>query len=1069
MASKFIIEECVDESVTGQSRCTYQTPSNTPSFNLTCVVSGFKPNISMFWTYESGERLNSTVSQQATLSDDTYERFETITVSSTHQAEQTFKCVATGDSLNGTSTTGIIVLPLQGKSNNSDLAIGLPFGVVAASVILFLLLGIFLGKHHTYNLQEACGLYPCWRLFKTQRPDHADVELMMTRSFPTFSLTENQVQQCKNDLKAYYLNTRRKVTVDPLNYMERVNLDEIYTNLSLTNPSDMHKTPITYEDILTNDGTVNLSKRLLIQGEGGVGKTTLCSKIAWDWCQGRILQDLDMVIVIPLRDVIVDKTIGDIVERYLSDSNESTAAQIDDYISTKLSKVLLVFDGFDEFSEKIGESSSEIIRILGLEQYESCKVIVTSRPWRTDAFRLTKSLAEAYTFISVQGFNKENLGTYINKYFRIRDNDSLAETLLSFIEENDVIRCNMAPFPIFCAMLCLMWKDISEERRQNLQKLQTFSEIFGEMISFLKEHYASNFCENLQKRDVIENIKEATSAIQAISETALVGLLERKLLFPEKHFKKCQDSMEICCKVGVLTIERDIINRKLRRGANIPSFVVSTVSFPHKLFQEYIASLYLGNLFASDRAKFDKVKYKFLLRYEEFRFLLYFASSLEKDLGHEIIDGLIESGDQYFCLDVAFECHTSEAARTVGKQWKEYELIPKMSEHTKSGVVFLVHCSQPESLLINKVNCGRTVSRYLAEDLCSSSAPRKVTMDSSRLHNTFYTIVGTEGWQCQIEDVDLSLQSWNDTSAENLARWVCTMPKISSFSLKCPYVPDYFLSTAVDLASSCQIQNLDLSFHSWKDESQDLLPFEEHLAEWVCTMPNLSSFSLECPYIHGSFLSTAAALPSKCQIDKLKLSQDVLVRGSGNLSSVGGDLSRWLCTMARLSDLTLARFQLTHEFFSTAASCKIKHLKLIISNWETHFQHPFSLGKDLVQWVCTLPSLSSFSVECCYLSDDFLSTAVELAQSCQIQELAVEFFMGWISEPAAAAKLAEFLCRMPNLTRADLKCHNLPETFFMTVASQAKRCKLDCITVDGKPVQKLIDQWKSMRLDAGEQ
>ncbi|XP_072171135.1 uncharacterized protein [Diadema setosum] len=938
MASKHVIEECVDESLTSQSRCTIQTPSNTRSFNLTCVVSGFKPNISMFWTDESGKRLNSTVSQQTTLSDNSYERFEIVTVSSTHQAEQTFTCTAIGDSLNGTSTTGIFVLPISGKSNNLGIAIGLPFAVLAV-VILVLLVGIFLQRHHTYLVQKECCLYPCWRLFKTQRPD---MESMMMESLPDGSLTDEQVRQCKNDLKVYYQKTRRKVTVDPLNFMERVNLDEIYTNLSLVDRTDMHKTPIAYEDLLTNDENVNLSKRLLIQGEGGVGKTTLCAKIAWDWCQGRILQDLDLVVVTPLRGVTVDKTIGGIVERYLSDSNEATPAQIDDYISTNLSKVLLVFDGFDEFNGKIeGNSNSEVIRILGLEKYKSCKVIVTSRPWRTEEFRVYKSLAIAYTLISVEGFNKGNVSTYIKRYFRIRDRDPLAETLLNFMDENDVIRSNMAPFPIYCAMLCLMWNDFSEEKRKEMQKLQTFWEILSEMITFLKEHYASKSCENIQTQNVLEDMQEASRAIQAISETALNGLLDRKLSFPEEQFKTCHDAMGTCCKVGVLTIEKDVIDRKRRRDVNIlPSFFVSTVSFPHKLFQEYIAGVHIGTLFTDDRPKYNKVKKKLLRQCEEFRYLIYFASASKKELGLDIIDGLIQKGDQFFCLDVAFECHTEEAARAVGKRWEDYKLSPDMSEHTKAGVVFMGICNQAETLLINGVSCGKVVSRYLAEGMCSSSVLRKVTLENPQLHTDFYMIVGKEASNCKIQDLELSFKSLDGDSQEQssvweeLTKWVFTMPRLSNFSITCPCLEGTFFSTVVASASACQIEDLRLSLGRWDGGPKRQSTIGDDLAHWVFTMPSLSSFGLTCDYLDGDFLATAIASVSSCQIEDLKLS---------------------------------------------------------LGRWDDGPKRQSTIGDELAHWVFTMPSLSSFGLTCDYLDGDFLATAIASASSCQ----PVKIFKNW--------------------------------------------------------------------------
>ncbi|XP_071500451.1 uncharacterized protein [Diadema antillarum] len=750
MASGHTIEECADRSQSRQSRCTYQSPSNTPPSNLTCVVSGFKPNISMLWIEESGKRLNSVVSQQNTLSDGTYERFETITVSAKHGTEQTFMCVATGDSLNGTSTVEISVLPvpglLKGKHVDWGLIVGLAIGVPVVIFILFLFVGNYLQKNHPdYLPQKGCGWNPCWRRPIIQESFHEEEELIPGSTLKT----KDPAQQWKEELKAYYRMSRRKVRVDPFNFMKLFELDEIYTNLNIIDQSSDRKTPITYEDLTSNKG--NLSNRLLIQGEGGAGKSTLCAKIAWDWCRGRILQDLDMVLLIPLRDVKDAKSIGDIVRTYLSDENITKANQIDDYISANQSRVLIIFDGFDEFDEKLSdENSSEFIRVLRTKKYMSCKVIVTTRPWRTSEFMLDKSLAEAYTYLNVEGFSEENLSAYITKYFQITEKDNLAKDLITFMKENDVIRSNMAPFPIYCAMLCLMWNDVSKEKRKEMQTMHTFSKIFGEMISFLKDHFASKACGNLQNQNVVEQLKEAEKAIQDISENAFNGLLDRNLSFPEEQFRDCHDAMETCCSVGVLTIERDVIPRDRRRDVNISSLVASTVSFPHKLFQEYIAGVYVQNLFANDRANYSKVKNKLLSRPEEFRYVLYFTSASGNELGMDIIEDLVKSSDKDFCVDVAFECHTEEAARAVGKQWTEYELSSHSPEHTNSGVAFMVRFNQVTSLTINSVKCGRTVSRDLAEGMCSRSVLSEVDIFDSQFHMDFYNILSAEASNCEV-------------------------------------------------------------------------------------------------------------------------------------------------------------------------------------------------------------------------------------------------------------------------------------------------------------------------------
>ncbi|XP_072175655.1 uncharacterized protein [Diadema setosum] len=171
IASKPAIEGCIDEGQANPSRCTYQTPSNTSSIDFTCVVSGFKPNISMLWTEESGKRLSSVVSQQTTLSDDTYERFEKITVLAKRGAEQTFSCTAAGDSLNGTATAEITVLPIPGKRDFRGLIIGLAICVPCAVAVVILLWRArsFLRKRNIFYSYQRAKLRRKIRHYKTGR------------------------------------------------------------------------------------------------------------------------------------------------------------------------------------------------------------------------------------------------------------------------------------------------------------------------------------------------------------------------------------------------------------------------------------------------------------------------------------------------------------------------------------------------------------------------------------------------------------------------------------------------------------------------------------------------------------------------------------------------------------------------------------------------------------------------------------------------------------------------------------------------------------------------------------
>ncbi|XP_071477059.1 uncharacterized protein [Diadema antillarum] len=903
-------------------------------------------------------------------------------------------------------------------------------------------------------------------------------------------LTQGQVQQCKEELKEHYRNSRSTVTVDPFDFMNHVDFEEIYTNVILIDQRGERQTHIKYEDLLTNDETGHLSKRLLIQGEGGVGKTTLCSKIAWDWSQGRILKDLDMVIVVPLRDVKGDTSIGGIVKNYLNDSNEATTNQIDNYISKHQDNCLLVFDGFDEFNGKRNdddESSSEVIRILRVEQYKSCKVIVTTRPSSRHEFTMSKHLAHAYTFIAVEGFNEENLTTYIRRFFRVGQKDAFAESLISFMHENDIIQSNIAPFPIYCAMLCLMWKDFNEEKRKEMTKIQTFSGIFQEMFAFLKDHYASKVCERLYDQETADQLKEAGNAIQDIGEIALNGLLDRKLSFPEEHFRECHEAMEKCCKVGVLTMEKNVIPRNHRRDFSgcVTSLVMTTVSFPHKLFQEYVAGLYIANIYVNDRVKYDLIRPKLIYGCSELRYLLFFASALEEELSLDIIDGVLNRFNDFdalssvspgddpdfdgpsagyedyhyhtsdFCADVVFECHTAVAARAVGERLEHFKLSSKKSEHTNAGVVLLAHYNQVRSLSIDGVNCGSTMSRDLAAGMCLGHVLGKVVITNSQFHPNFYKIIREKASSCQIQDLSVSFNNWDDGShhqssiAGDLAQWVFTMHSLSEFSLKCPYMDNDFFSRAVASASSCQIQNLGVSFDRWEDDSQHQSSMRDNFGKWVFTMPLLTNFRLKCPYLDEFFFSRAVSSASSCQIKHLYLTLDSWQHGSEHQSSIGVDLAQWVFTMPNLSCFTLKCRCLDDHFFSTvtqsASSCQLTYQPFHDDSNEYSFLEPYPIEEDLVQWKFTMPNLLQLSVECSDLKSSFFKKAAASASSCRIQELDMSFDL-WDSnsqqQSSMGGDLAQWVFTIPSLSSFSLKCPYLDDNFFSKAVASTSSCQI---------------------------
>ena len=556
----------------------------------------------------------------------------------------------------------------------------------------------------------------------------------------------------------YYRTYLCKIRADPLNPKSDVDFEELFTTLSLYIVKE-GKDPKTckqldFDDLLNIKVNEALPKRLILQGEAGSGKTTLCAKIAWDWITGRLFQEYEMVLVVPLREA-EGLSIGEAAKAYLSDTNPVTASQLTAYIQANPNKVLIMLDGLDEFKGKVSDDTSQshesvdLVPIIRSEQLTSCLVLVTSRPWKAEGVKWhkDKKIRMAYYAIGVQGFSKENLAVYIRKFFKGHERgEEKSRTLIYFTEENDVIADNMAPYPIYTAMLCLMWRDLDEQRCEAIRHMQTFSQVFCEMFVFLKEHYAMKISENLDDSlNVL--LTEITSHLDVINKIAFNGLLRNDLVFDEEDFDSCRKSLETALKVGVMSQEKNIALRKQRHDIRARRLQTKVV-FPHKLFQEFMAGMHMATLFETDKGEYNRlIDVEVIPKKEEFKHLLYFAAAkgqavgedVEKRCGQDIVERLIRNFDQTqrtpassyksykehvidedddedddsdddeevvhvphedrvekqrdFIVDVAFECQDTKVARVVKDKFLPQQMTLNVrhekTAHTITGYLFL--------------------------------------------------------------------------------------------------------------------------------------------------------------------------------------------------------------------------------------------------------------------------------------------------------------------------------------------------------------------------------------------
>ena len=389
------------------------------------------------------------------------------------------------------------------------------------------------------------------------------------------------------------------------------------------------------------------------------------------------------------------------MKSYLPDDNPVTAKQLDKHILSNPKDVFLVLDGLDEFAVDL-DSNQQIALITLNRLFKSGTVLITSRQWRSDKIRMNADLRKVFAFIAVEGFSAENLSSYITKFFH--PDPASSEDLNRFISNNDVIRENMAPYPIYTAMLCIMWKEFDGERREAMSKLQTFSQLFNQMIDFLVDHYLSK---HIPSSGIVEgkfgdHCSDIRPHLIHIGRIAFQGLLERRLVFTEEEFQCYPESIDVGCKVGVLTREKKILPRRDRR--NNPNSVVQSVQFPHKLFQEYLSGMYLASLYNSNRNEYDRLIANIILNAVEYRYLLYFTSAQQKGVGLDIVSCLMASNTERphglihddFIVDVAYESQDQEVAKAVADHLsttsrKTLKITTRMQAHTISGHTFIMN------------------------------------------------------------------------------------------------------------------------------------------------------------------------------------------------------------------------------------------------------------------------------------------------------------------------------------------------------------------------------------------
>ena len=350
------------------------------------------------------------------------------------------------------------------------------------------------------------------------------------------------------------------------------------------------RTPILYDNLFNVEEGKKPVRKVLVEGNGGMGKTTLCTMLSEGWAEDKMLKQFNYVILLPLREGLVSsaESLPDLLALLHSDESVITSV-VQQLKKTRGKGALIIADGWDELEEAKRSKQSFLYKLLFGRVLPSASVLLTSRP---SASAPLHSLPSVDRLVEVVGFNEENIKQYIESEFE--KCPEKASGLIEQLDNNPLIQ-NVCTVPLNCAITCNLWHTLDQELPATLTELYT-QIILNVILRDIKKK-GPDFPIGLS----LSNFDSIPSQLEPYwwltCKFAFEALSNDQLVFTEvelgSFFPEGLDSSQKFLGFGLLQSARSLL--PVGHGLSF--------HFLHLTFQEYLAALHLVTLSTEEQLK----------------------------------------------------------------------------------------------------------------------------------------------------------------------------------------------------------------------------------------------------------------------------------------------------------------------------------------------------------------------------------------------------------------------------------------------------------------------------------
>ena len=412
---------------------------------------------------------------------------------------------------------------------------------------------------------------------------HTDPEQVLLTTEPSINRTPHEtllahsIEQMKKHVREVTERPYKdlKSPFDDPGEGRDLKLDEIFTNLIVYKGrakydfsgdrgeqlKEYHKANENLRPTRPGDIFEAVKQKILVVGRPGVGKTLFSTKILRDWASDNLLNktqksqiDFKVAFLVKLRMFnSTDKK--ELNLRELLDHSEYSTALSEEawnYIRNNPKRVLIIFDGFDEYSGKtkvnkddgLYRNSEEdrmpvhflLKKIVSRKLLTGATVLITTRP---NAVPYIRSLDFNRT-VEILGFSTKQVEDYVDKFSKQGDK---AETIKQHITSNS----NLLAFcyiPVNCYIVCSCLLQLLRNTTGFTSLPTRLTEIYSVAIKMFYFCYDDNQYRHDKAEGqpfILKKFKELSSDVQDVfarlGKIAFDGIREGKLIFESHEVK----------------------------------------------------------------------------------------------------------------------------------------------------------------------------------------------------------------------------------------------------------------------------------------------------------------------------------------------------------------------------------------------------------------------------------------------------------------------------------------------------------------------------------------------------